>query len=62
MSYLPPSQEPDTSIPLWLAASLVVFSFVLTVVFAFGFAFTRSEYQQSSLNSHSIFPLSLPKT
>ncbi|NEP11762.1 MAG: hypothetical protein F6K14_16435 [Symploca sp. SIO2C1] len=63
MSYLPPSKEAGISIiPLWLAASLVVSSFVLAVVFAFGFAFTTTEYQKSSLNSHSIFTIFLPKT
>ncbi len=61
MSYLPPSKEAGTSISLWLAASLVVSSFVLAVVFAFGFAFTKTEYQKSSLNSHRIFTISLPK-
>ncbi|NEQ66646.1 MAG: hypothetical protein F6K21_14290 [Symploca sp. SIO2D2] len=62
MSYLPPSQTPDTSIPLWLAASLAVSSLVVAVVFAFGFAYSQSEYQPPSLNSHSIFAISLPKT
>ncbi|NEP59890.1 MAG: hypothetical protein F6K31_23280 [Symploca sp. SIO2G7] len=61
MSNLPPPQEQDNVPPLWLSITLVISLFVLTIVFAVGFAFSNSKSDESWLNAQGICTKTLPK-